>query len=70
MSGTVKIFAVNVEAREVLTDNGVVLHITHLYDATGNETNDPDEATTCVAGIEDKWLVIDLREFDQPRVLH
>ncbi len=43
-------------ARLALLSDGSTVPVTNLYDADGNETDDPNEAATFVAGEGDKWF--------------
>lgn len=42
--------AINLEARKMLLDNGVIVPITNMFDGEGRDTDDPDEAVSIVAG--------------------
>jgi hypothetical protein len=61
----VDVVAVNRGQRFVLTDRGDVCPITNMFDAFGDETDDPAEAVTAVAELDaDHWLAIDLTQFE------
>lgn len=53
----------------VLMSDEKVLPITHMYDATGEETADTDAAVSCVAGEDGYgWLSIEIFPEDSPPV--
>jgi len=63
------VVAVNRALGFVLTDDGDVCPITNMFDAFGDETDDPAEAVAAVAELDaDHWLAIDLTQFETVRV--
>lgn len=48
--------AINIFSRFALLDDGTIVPVTNLFDADGDETNDPDEAVVFVAGEGDRWF--------------
>lgn len=52
---------IDLDARYVLMTDGKVLQITNFLDSDGDETDDPYEATVCVAGEDGYgWLTIEI----------
>lgn len=52
---------IDLDARYVLMTDGKVLQITTFLDSDGDETDDPSEATVCVAGEDGYgWLTIEI----------
>ena len=55
--------------RFALTDRGEVCQITNLFDAYGDETDDPFEAVAAVAELDaSHWFSIDLTQFENASV--
>jgi hypothetical protein len=50
---------INLRERLCVLSNGEVIPITNMFDCTGDETDEPEEATAFVAGPtpDDKWIV-------------
>lgn len=62
---TREIVAVNRAKRLALTDRGEVCPLTNLFDAYGDETDDPIEAIAAVAKLDaDHWFSIDLTQYE------
>lgn len=56
---------IDLDARYVLMADGKVLPITHFFDADGDDTDDPYEATACVAGEDGYgWMTIEIHDED------
>lgn len=59
--------AIKVFSRLALLSDGTTVPITNLFDGDGDETDDPDEAVSFVAGDGDRWftgLVSDYAEVE------
>lgn len=54
--------AINWSTKEFMDDHGRIFPITNFIDVDGDEC-DPEDAVCCVAGAEDCWYSIDLREW-------
>lgn len=56
---------IDLDARYVLMTDGKVLQITTFLDSDGDDTDDPYEATVCVAGEDGYgWFTIEIRMKD------
>ncbi|RWJ03495.1 hypothetical protein [Mesorhizobium sp.] len=62
------IYAVNTRRRLVLTDTDELLPITNFFAVGGQEVQDPALAIVAVAGRDNTWFTIDLREFEHVSV--
>ena len=61
--------AISVAQRWALLSDGRTVPITNLFDCRGEETADPAEAVSFVAGSERLWFSAPLADFERP-VLH
>jgi len=57
--------AINAFTRFAVLNDGTTVPVTGLYDADGEETNDPDQAVTFVAGEGDRWFSGLCSEFEE-----
>jgi hypothetical protein len=55
--------AINLSQRLFVASDGYTFPIVTLFDADGDETDDPCEAVACVAGVEGRWHAINLEDF-------
>jgi hypothetical protein len=55
--------AINWTTLEYMDEHGNVFPITNFFDEDGDECDGPENAVVCVAGSEDCWYSIDLREW-------
>lgn len=55
--------AVNLNLRTFIDSSGEQYPIVAMFDAEGDEC-EPDDAVSAVAGVEGRWFVIDLSEFE------
>ncbi|RWI35398.1 hypothetical protein [Mesorhizobium sp.] len=62
------IHAINTRRRLVLTDADELLPITNFFAVGGQQVQDPALAIIAVAGRDDTWFTIDLREFEHAPV--
>jgi hypothetical protein len=68
---TVSVHAINREDREIMLEDGTILPMTCLHDATGEETDDMEEAVFATVELPDgRWVPVVLEDYDQPRVLN
>ncbi|WP_037076088.1 hypothetical protein [Neorhizobium vignae] len=64
-----EIEAINCSGRVALAADGRVGHITNLFDAEGNETDDVATAISAVVKLaDDQWLTVDLLAFQPAEV--
>lgn len=60
--------AINRFGMVALLDDGTTVPITNLFDADGEETDDPDEAVTFVAGEGDRWFTGECADYAEVSV--
>jgi hypothetical protein len=62
----IRVTAVNIADKVVLTDCGNVVPVTYMMDADGEETEDAAAALVWVVLLpDDSWAALDLREYAQ-----
>ena len=60
------VYAVNVSQRLALMSDSSIRKVTNLFDADGNDTDDPAAAVSCVVkNGEHSWFACKLSEFDR-----
>jgi len=60
------VFAVNLSQRLALMTDNSVREITNMFDAAGEDTEDPAAAVSCVVkNAEDSWFAVRLPEFER-----
>lgn len=65
MTPTLRIVAVDITNRLALASDDRLCEITNLFDSDGEETDDPDEATSAVVRYDDgKWFSLSLLDYD------
>lgn len=63
-----KIDAIHLEQRHALLDTGVIVPITNLLDAEGNETDSADDAISFVAGRDNLWVAGIVADYEAAQV--
>ncbi len=65
-----EVACVHRQRREAVTEDGQVLPITNMIDRFGDDTDDVDDAVTCVAGPDrdGRWLTIVFDQFTSAAV--
>ncbi len=62
----VRIVAVNLGERQCLSERGDMIPLTNFFDSEGDEC-EPEEAVMAVAGRNNTWFAVDLRDFGGSR---
>ncbi len=63
-----KIDAIHLEQLQALLDTGVIVPITNLFDAEGDETDSPDDAISFVAGCDNLWVAGIVADYEAAQV--
>jgi hypothetical protein len=59
------VVSINMIERTALLDDGRTVPITNLFDAVGEETDDPREAVSFVCGAGRQWISDSIDHFDK-----
>lgn len=59
--------AANWFTRFAILSDGSTVPVTNLFDGDGEETNDPDQAVTFVAGDGDRWFAGLCADYEEVR---
>lgn len=67
MADLPRIELLNLISKTVLLEDGQVLAVTHIFDAVGDETDDLNVASVCVAGplADGAWMRIDVGRLER-----
>ena len=62
----VEVTDINFSEKIALTNDGMILEITQMFDGDGEETNDSSKASSCVAEREGVFYAINLTKYNRP----